>query len=941
MPVAGDIRQGVRRVVQWIVLGAPLALFDPRDLVADGQHGVDETIQFGFGLAFGRLDHQGAGHREGHGRRMETEIHQPLGDILLGNARGRLDRPNIDDAFVGHPTVTPAVKHRIGFPQAPGYVVGIEDRHLGGLAQSAGAHQRDVGPTDRQDAGTAPGRGADRIVFRVRPVQWHHHMVGQIRCQVCLDADRPHAGPTAAMGDAEGLVQVHVRDVGAKLRRPRQPHQGIEVGAVHVHLAAVLVDDIADLANTLFIHAMGRGIGDHQAGQVGGVLGGLAAQVLHIDVALLIAGHQHHAHAGHHRRGRVGAVGGGRNQADSTMPVTRFLMIFADRQQPGVFALGAGVGLHADGIETGDRPQHGFQLIDHGLVACRLGQRSKGMQAGEFRPGDGNHLAGGIQLHGAGTQRNHRVVERQVLVFQRLDVAQHGSFRAVPVEYRVRQNRRLAQELVGYALPTVGDRPIQFVQILVVIIAGETAQQRCDRGGGSGFVQSHAQMVGIDQPQVDALAARAADNRTRLPRHVQRQGIEEVAIAAGNAAVFQAGSEHGGQSMHPQRDRPQPFRAMVDRIEAGDIGQQHLGGADVGVGLFPTDMLLAGLQRHAQRPVAAGIHRDADDAPRHGPLVGVAGGEEGRMGPAVAHGHAKALGGAEYHIGTQLAGRRQQHQAQRVRRHAGQPLLRLHLGDQRREVADLTPGGGVLEHRAEDLLLGQHIDRIHQQFEAEGLGAGADHRDGLRVTVLIDKEPVALALGHPPRQGHGFRGGGSLVEQRRVGQLHAGQIQGHLLEIEQRLQSALGDFRLVGRIGGIPAGIFQHVAQDHRRCDGVVVTHADAGGEDLVAAGQSFQVGQHLGLATRLIQRQRPVHGDALGQGLCDQLRQRRHPQSLEHALLFRRIRTDMAADEGVRLFQFTETRGMAHGLTSYVVGLLTPSFAAQRQRPSYLRAAC
>lgn len=37
---------------------------------------------------------------------------------------------------------------------------------------------------------------------------------------------------------------------------------------------------------------------------------------------------------------------------------------------------------------------------------------------------------------------------------------------------------------------------------------------------------------------------------------------------------------------------------------AGDIGQQHLGRADVRVGLLPADMLLTGLQRHAQGHVA-------------------------------------------------------------------------------------------------------------------------------------------------------------------------------------------------------------------------------------------------------------------------------------------------------------------------------------------------
>ncbi len=83
------------------------------------------------------------------------------------------------------------------------------------------------------------------------------------------------------------------------------------------------------------------------------------------------------------------------------------LVVFADRQQPGVFTLGAGVGLHANRIETGDRAEPAFQLFDHQRITHGLILRHKRVQVGELRPGDGNHLAGGIELHGAGAQRDH------------------------------------------------------------------------------------------------------------------------------------------------------------------------------------------------------------------------------------------------------------------------------------------------------------------------------------------------------------------------------------------------------------------------------------------------------------------------------------------------------------------------------------------------------
>jgi hypothetical protein len=86
----------------------------------------------------------------------------------------------------------------------------------------------------------------------------------------------------------------------------------------------------------------------------------------------LVAGHHHHPHAAHLRGGRVGAVGRLRDQADIALAVAT-----ADRgscgwPQAGVFALRAGVGLHADGVETGNLASRLFQFADHLLVALGL-----------------------------------------------------------------------------------------------------------------------------------------------------------------------------------------------------------------------------------------------------------------------------------------------------------------------------------------------------------------------------------------------------------------------------------------------------------------------------------------------------------------------------------------------------------------------------------------
>ena len=88
-----------------------------------------------------------------------------------------------------------------------------------------------------------------------------------------------------------------MRHVRAELPGQAQPEQGVEVGAVHVDLAAGGVDHRADLDNGLLEHAMGGGIGDHQRRQIVGVGRGLRAQVGEVDVAVLVAGHHLHRHA--------------------------------------------------------------------------------------------------------------------------------------------------------------------------------------------------------------------------------------------------------------------------------------------------------------------------------------------------------------------------------------------------------------------------------------------------------------------------------------------------------------------------------------------------------------------------------------------------------------------------------------------------------------------
>ncbi len=135
---------------------------------------------------------------------------------------------------------------------------------------------------------------------------------------------------------------------------------------------------------------------------------------------------------------------------------------------------------------------------------------------------------------------------------------------------------------------------------------------------------------------------------------------------------------------------------------------------------------------------------------------------------------------------------------------------------------------GVLKDRAED------IDRIEvgervsdDDFPAKRCCACLDQRDGLRVAVCVHEEGVRLGLRHALAHGHGFGSSGRLIEKRSIGNIEAGQVADHRLEVQQRFKTALRDFRLVGRVGGVPGRIFKNIALDDRRRDGAVIALAD------------------------------------------------------------------------------------------------------------------
>ena len=118
--------------------------------------------------------------------------------------------------------------------------------------------------------------------------------------------------------------------------------------------------------------------------------------------------------------------------------------------------------------------------------------------------------------------------------------------------------------------------------------------------------------------------------------------------------------------VHPAGDLRQSFGSVVHGVGGGHVGEQHLGGADVGGGLLTTDVLLAGLQGEAQGGPAFGVHRHPYQATGQGATNPIVHGHEAGVGAAVAHRDPESLGGPDHHVGPPFAGRGQQREGQEV-----------------------------------------------------------------------------------------------------------------------------------------------------------------------------------------------------------------------------------------------------------------------------------
>jgi hypothetical protein len=167
-------------------------------------------------------------------------------------------------------------------------------------------------------------------------------------------SDRPNSRAAAAVRNTKRFMEIEVAGIDAKFAGATDADQGIEVGTIHINLAARLVNFFAYISDSRLEDTVGGGIGDHGGGDSRSVLFEFCIEVGKIDVPLRVACDRNDPKTDEDRTGWIGAVCGNGNEADITCGVSSGLMPSADREKACVLSLGARVRLEGDMGQAGD-----------------------------------------------------------------------------------------------------------------------------------------------------------------------------------------------------------------------------------------------------------------------------------------------------------------------------------------------------------------------------------------------------------------------------------------------------------------------------------------------------------------------------------------------------------------------------------------------------------
>ena len=162
-------------------------------------------------------------------------------------------------------------------------------------------------------------------------------------------------------------MQIQVHHVNAEIAGPRDAHQRIHVGAVHVDQRALVVQNVAQIFAMFSSNTPTRvRIRHHQAGNI---VRDALLERFQIDHAAVVRFDVLDRVADHRRRGRIGAVRGIGHQDLLARIAARFEQR-ADQQDAREFAVRAGRRLQRDGVHPGDFSQRRSSAAITSMQPC-------------------------------------------------------------------------------------------------------------------------------------------------------------------------------------------------------------------------------------------------------------------------------------------------------------------------------------------------------------------------------------------------------------------------------------------------------------------------------------------------------------------------------------------------------------------------------------------
>ncbi|KAI6775833.1 hypothetical protein HG530_002591 [Fusarium avenaceum] len=669
VPLGGDeVFLGMRGVGEEVVRAGNLARLDVSDLLADLDKGVAEAVELSTGLGLCGLDHESPGDGETHGRRVEAVVCQSLGNVGNLDTGGLLEGSDVKDELeTGHD------------------VVGVEEGGTSLLGKAVATHHEDVGVADRENRGAAPRSGADwsngsAVTLATNALRVNLRMAREVRGKVRLDSDRANTGATTTVGNTEGLVEVEMADISADVTGAAETNLGVHVGTVHVDETAMLVDKVADLLDLGLEDTKGGRVCNHDASKFIRVLDALGLEILDVQVtSLSVTLDSDDLHTGHGSGGRVGAVSRNRDQANLSLVSRTSLVVGLDTAKTSELTLGTRVGLQSSSVHTGDLRQVLGERADESLVAGSLLDGGEGVDVVDAGVGDGKHLGGGVELHGARTQRNHRVDEGYILGLEVVDVSQELSLSVVLVEDGL-------LKVTGLSLERGGNLVVEELSLVGL------------KGGVEIGLGNAKDLDKVAEALERALEGHSVkENRSILTKTV---GVELELALLKDKALSQAGLAPDVLS-----NSLKTLGTVVDRVEGGHVGKKSLGRADVAGGLLTSNMLLTSLESETQSRLAEAILGNTDETAGDLALVLLRGSEESSVGTTVAQGDTESLGVTDGDVGTKLTRGLEHGESEQVGGSAEKTLLLVDDIGEGLVVVDATVGIGVLDQGANEVTL--------------------------------------------------------------------------------------------------------------------------------------------------------------------------------------------------------------------------------------------